>query len=300
VVQGQGYNNTGDTDLVIGATGDFRCLLIRTTPGISAATVKTQFFHWGCNNQMMTFTGNGFVGLGTTSPTETLHVNGTIRNSSGVISSSDRRIKTNILDVDDDAALNIIRKLKPKTYTYLDTGKRGTEPVYGFIAQEVREVLSYATSTYKDVLPNIYETATLEEDILTFTEFNTRELVRDTSGELFTNVQVKRNINGVEEYVTILEVIDEHNLKVDITKLPRDVSGQIGHFPELFVYGQEVNDFHTLNKDAIWTVATAALQEVDRQLQAEKQKVSTLETTLSSTQATLAAVLVRLDALELR
>jgi hypothetical protein len=41
----------------------------------------------------------------------------------------------------------------------------------------------------------------------------------------------------------------------------------------------------------IWTVATAALQEVDRQLQAEKAKVATLETQLAS-------VLARLDALE--
>jgi hypothetical protein len=46
-----------------------------------------------------------------------------------------------------------------------------------------------------------------------------------------------------------------------------------------------------LKKDAIWTVATSALQEVDRQLQVEKAKVTTLETQLTS-------VLARLDALE--
>jgi hypothetical protein len=43
------------------------------------------------------------------------------------------------------------------------------------------------------------------------------------------------------------------------------------------VYGEEVNDFHFLNKNAIWTVATAALQEVDRQLQAEKARNDALE-----------------------
>ena len=40
----------------------------------------------------------------------------------------------------------------------------------------------------------------------------------------------------------------------------------------IFVYGQEVNNFNTLQKSYIWTVATAALQEVDRQLQSEKLK----------------------------
>ena len=54
---------------------------------------------------------------------------------------------------------------------------------------------------------------------------------------------------------------------------------------------EEVNDFVFLQKDAIWTVATSALQELDRQLQAEKTKVATLETQLTS-------VLARLDALE--
>jgi hypothetical protein len=49
----------------------------------------------------------------------------------------------------------------------------------------------------------------------------------------------------------------------------------------VFVYGQEVRDFHFLKKDAIWTTAAAALQEVDRQLQAEKAKVKTLESKLA-------------------
>jgi hypothetical protein len=41
--------------------------------------------------------------------------------------------------------------------------------------------------------------------------------------------------------------------------------------------GKEVDDFHGIDKDAIFTVATAALQEVDRQLQAEKARNDDLE-----------------------
>jgi hypothetical protein len=101
--------------------------------------------------------------------------------------------------------------------------------------------------------------------------------------------------DGKDEFVNILEVIDEHTIKVDkdLTEWggQLDASGQVVPGDKIFVYGQEVNDFHNLNKDAIWTVATAALQEVDRQLQAEKQKTTDL-------QSTLASVLARLDALE--
>jgi hypothetical protein len=46
---------------------------------------------------------------------------------------------------------------------------------------------------------------------------------------------------------------------------------------QLFKYGQVVDDFVFLKKDAIWTVTTAAIQEVDRQLQAEKARNDTLE-----------------------
>jgi hypothetical protein len=206
---------------------------------------------------------------------------------------SDRRIKTNILDIADDRALQDLRRLKPKTYTYKDLITRGPKPVYGFIAQEVKEVLEYASSLNKDTIPNIYETATFLVDTLTLA-MNTADLSRDASGALFSRIRLK-SYYGNNEYVNILEVMDEHTIKVDkdLTEWGGqvDASGELIEANKIFVYGQEVNDFHTLNKDAIWTVATAALQEVDRQLQAEKQKTSQLETTLAS-------VLARLDALE--
>ena len=59
----------------------------------------------------------------------------------------------------------------------------------------------------------------------------------------------------------------------------------------ILLNGQRVDDLHTLNKSAIFTVATAALQEVDRQLQAEKAKTATLE-------SQVADLLARVTALE--
>jgi septal ring factor EnvC (AmiA/AmiB activator) len=61
-----------------------------------------------------------------------------------------------------------------------------------------------------------------------------------------------------------------------------DETGNVVAGNQLFVYGQEVDDFVFLKKEAIWTVATAALQEVDRQLQAEKTKTTTFETELQA------------------
>jgi hypothetical protein len=64
--------------------------------------------------------------------------------------------------------------------------------------------------------------------------------------------------------------------------------------PTLFVYGQYVNDLHILDHDTIYTVATAALQEVDRQQQADKVRIAELETTVAAQQSLINDILERL------
>ena len=245
----------------------------------SYRTDRTANYSWGLNP-------SGY-GLGSSSIT----ADGYIITSTGFIGSSDRRIKANIIDVVDDEALVIFRKLKPKTYTYIDVVQRGTEPVFGFIAQEVGEVVPYSIVKETQTVPNIYELATFTNDMITLT-FKTSDLSRDASGALFTKLKLKTK-EGKDEFMNIVEVVNEHTLRVDkdLTEWggQLDGSGNVVSGDQIFVYGQEVNDFHNLNKDAIWTVATAALQEVDRQLQAEKEKVSDLHMTLGTVELALAA-----------
>jgi hypothetical protein len=274
---------------------------------------------------------------------------------SGTVGASDTRIKKNIVDADDAECLETLRLLKPKKYQYKDEIERGTERVWGFIAQEVRETLPYATQLRKDVLPNIYELANVSQsNVITFTNFNTSNLESNATTLIRT-----KGIDGQDHDIHLAEVIDEHTIRVEedlsawtgsvdetgnvITEITtttltpeeyetlEDKSGYVANitgyqnanvvvsieeynaledttgyeeivqdytkttttYPgtQLFVYGQEVDDFLFVKKEAIWTVATSALQEVDRQLQAEKAKVATLETQLAS-------VLARLDALE--
>jgi len=209
----------------------------------------------------------------------------------GTIGASDTRIKKNIVDADDAECLETLRLLKPKKYQYKDEIERGTEPVWGFIAQEVRETLPYATQLRQDVLPNIYELANVSQsNVITFTNFNTSNLESNATTLIRT-----KGIDGEDHDVHLAEVIDEHTIRVeeDLTEWigSVDETGNVVAGNQLFIYGQEVDDFVFLKKEAIWTVATSALQEVDRQLQAEKAKVATLETQLAS-------VLARLDALE--
>ena len=80
-----------------------------------------------------------------------------------------------------------------------------------------------------------------------------------------------------EHLINIAEVVDEHSVRVDV-----DLSEWTGTVEEsegdkIFVYGQQVDDFVFLKKDAIWTVATSALQEVDRKVTALEARISALE-----------------------
>ena len=114
------------------------------------------------------------------------------------------------------------------------------------------------------------------------------EALEDKTG-CVANISGYQNANvviSVEEYNALEDTTGYEEIIDNYTKTVTTYPGT-----QLFVYGQEVDDFVFLKKEAIWTVATAALQEVDRQLQAEKAKVSTLETQLTS-------ILARLDALE--
>ena len=203
----------------------------------------------------------------------------------GTIGGSDERIKKNIVDADDSECLEVLRQLKPKKYQYKDVINKGETYVWGFIAQEVANVLPHSTQLRPEAIPNIYELANVSaSNVITFTNFDTSDLEANA-----TTIRVM-TIEDRKEDVTVAEVIDEHTIRVE-----EDLTDWIGSVDEtgnvvaggsqLFIYGQRVNDFCYLKKESIWTVATAALQEVDRQLQAEKARNDALEARLSALEA---------------
>jgi len=212
----------------------------------------------------------------------------------GTFSASDIRIKKNIIDVEDDSALTMLRTLKPKTYGYNDVIDKGTETVYGFIAQEVGEIIPKSVQKTQDSIPNIYQLVTVGNDnktICFYQGFNTQDL--DASSNTLKILDKETN----EHFVNIEEIIDASYIRVDtdLSDMMGDVddSGNIVEGNKVFVYGQRVDDFHFLKKEAIFTVATAALQEVDRQLQAEKTKVVTLESQVAALESQIAALLAK-------
>jgi hypothetical protein len=242
------------------STLDVNGLLTVSTGGCRIYGTEATIDHAPSQNDY--FTNGGSIQGDSPNLNFGLYVSKTIR-VQGIVVFSDQRIKSNIVDIHDTTALDQIRLLKPKYYEYVDKVSKGTSSVIGFIAQDVKEVLPRAVSVADGDIPNIYESATISSsNTVTFTNFNTSNL--DGLGKLIAYLAEDKR-----EELTITEVVDEHTVRVE-----EDMS-EWGS--ELFVWGQKVQDFHHLNKDYIFTVATAALQEVDRQLQAEKARNDLLE-----------------------
>ena len=256
------------------------------------------------NSRMMIQGTSGRVGIGTTSPTQAkLVVSGSggtevnlsygFLNSSGgtgTVTSgnnyysifanqriacsqfnafSDSRIKKNVVDINDSSALDKIRLLEPKIYNYIDEKQKGTSNVYGFIAQEVANVLPYAVTVGEGDIPNILTNS----NVSVTSDSNVLELRLDTTVEGLT-LSNTSNINITtdnDQYLTVpvLSFSGSNVITIQNSDKFTNVTGA-------YIHGEHIQDFNNLNKDAIWAVSTAALQEVDRQLQAEKAKVADL------------------------
>jgi hypothetical protein len=264
------------------------------------------------NTGRMWIKSGGRVGIKTSTPEYDLDVyNGSIRCVS-LTQTSDKRIKKNIREINGNVALSQIRQIQPTIYNFIDE-KIDDSDIYGFIAQDVKKIISNSTNIVPDFVPNLYspgnicviDASNLIYEISSENDLIFEKIV-DNSGNEITNYKIKLIGDNNSEYICyIVETIvanKRFHVKLE-TEYKKSNNNEL--FDTIFIYGQYVNDFHNIKKDAIWTIATAALQEVDRQQQADKARIAELENHVSSLEATVAAqqslindILERLKTLE--
>jgi hypothetical protein len=165
----------------------------------------------------------------------------------GSSSASDSRIKKDIDDINDDTALTKLLLIQPKTYNYIaDERNKGFGKVYGFIAQQIREVIPEAvTIIKKETIPNIYKSCLIN---------NKREVYHSIPLDtpIDTSIKIDSDSYKIKEIYEDYFVID-NDIEAD----------------EVFVFGYSVDDFHTLNKDYIFTLNVCATQELHRRIEAQ-------------------------------
>ena len=192
----------------------------------------------------------------------------------GNLTSSDERIKNNIIDLEDDACLQQLNLLKPKRYNYKDAVDRGADSVVGFIAQEVQEIIPSAVKLVAQYIPNIYSLATVNGSMLEFS--SPLELTVITNGG-------KIKIYDIQDREHFIDVSSASTTTItlsDSSQIKEDMLDE----NQIFVYGEEVHDFHLLKKEMIIPVAVGAIQELDRLLIQLKQEKDALQVSHDSLQ----------------
>ena len=249
--------------------------------------------------ERMIITNTGYVGIGTSTPGFPLEVNGTAPTvsvnvhyryvSSGgqygtassassvsakfngriwitdvIYNSSDSRIKTNIVDVPDNLALEQLRSIPCRYYEYIDKLSRGTEQTIGFIAQEVKSVFPMAVKQQKQIIPNVYKIINC-----TWTEKEDKFIMSSSDLSDVSGVNYKFYVSNVSDGSDEKEIEIKGNSDNTFTFDTQYIS--------VFCYGSEVNDFHTLDKHTLYTLNFSATQEIDRIQQQHIIEIETLK-----------------------
>jgi hypothetical protein len=178
--------------------------------------------------------------------------------------SSDTRIKKDIEDIDDDSALNMILAVEPKTYKYIDNVALGNNRVYGFIAQQIKEVIPQAVKIQKERIPNVMLLATYNNNIITLPS-------QPVSVVIKVGDTIKCYDKDNKEIVAFVdEVIDTLTFRIKELEEPYTDT-------KIFIYGTEIDDFHTIDKNYIYTLNVCATQELHRKIVSQEERIRQLE-----------------------
>jgi microcystin-dependent protein len=212
---------------------------------------------------------------------------------------SDIRVKRNIVPMQPDQAIETIRLLQPKRYEYIDQNMSVFAQHIGFIAQEAKLCIPESVCTKKEFIPNIYSmtkliitsaTTEYKTALMTSTQHPITTLICDELRERQESNSNSISVNNVKLkifnrskeyfYACCSRSVDEYNIMVqfnvgDMNQLERLLTD------DYFVYGQEVDDYHYMNNDAVFSTLVSAFQQLDKKV---KQQDAIIEKLLAKLQ----------------
>jgi hypothetical protein len=296
-------------------------VVVRSPLGQLTATIATGVGDWANSSKVgdavlrsdsnMIFTTSGtktgiyvasntnFVGIGTGTPVVPLHVFGTAANvvpsgsyfnggttllvspvnfshniglkvEAGVtapsfIASSDVRMKTNVIDYNSD-----VYSLNPVKYEFIDKIEKGARTKYGFIAQDVDSLFPEVITKSKDYIPNIFKLADVSSDNIIHVVNHGLTIVGQ---KLKIIIQNSTDPQHGFMFTTVSEIIDDDHFKVS-----DDLSGRTS----VFVYGIEVDDFHSIDHDQLLSIAINTIKKQKLVIDEILSEIADIKLTLSA------------------
>ena len=176
---------------------------------------------------------------------------------------SDARIK-DIKGVSNSANdLEILNKIEVTDYLLKDKAKYGNKNYKKVIAQQVESVYPIVVSKHSDFIPNVY----LASNKITRTKKGW--LVQfDSLHHISSQAKMLRVlIPGMSSMskVAILSIPSNHEVEIQADNL----SGG-----KIFIYGEEVDDFRTVDYEGLTTLNVSATQELSKQLNQQQQIIN--------------------------
>jgi FtsZ-binding cell division protein ZapB len=266
-------------------------------------TIMDQNGNWGYN---------GYVGIGTTSPSYPLEVKGNVSGGTGgstgylypsngatqslgtnytsnvsayfshyiaswgVIAVSDIRIKNNIVQTDTSMILNKILQMPLMTYNYIDTVHYTNDIEHGVIAQTVKNIFPEAVNSEKGYIPSVYTIASSvslnDDDNVIMT------ITIPDNSELKVGGNVRMHIENMDkEYITTVVSITSTQLVVPKWE-------DFDNTKKVFVYGPEVDDFHKIDKAYLALISMGGIQELTKRNDALSNKIVSMQQNIDTLQ----------------
>ena len=270
-------------------------------PLSSSANFDFGYFGGSANTGMHNFYQGGSVhGGGYIS----IKAKGSIWTQKYLLSTSDKRIKTDISLISDDTALNRVNALESNEYHYIDPERRRPMKTIGFIAQEVKEVVPNAVSLQTAFIPD--EMRIINEPVW-----------REDASKVYLdipNLDMSGAFTGKAKFYVSNDPSgnDEVCKEVEIKEVPASAMNEFSTTPyvaefdeswnNVFFYGKEVSDFHTIDKAQIFALHHSAIQELDRkhkrEVEEKNNKIENLEQNISGLNSQVSSLTSRLEALE--
>ena len=179
--------------------------------------------------------------------------------------SSDARIK-DIGEVSDQINdFETLNKIQVTNYTLKDKVKNGNKPFKKVIAQQVETVYPQIVSRHVDFIPNVYQATdkinkTDSGYVLTFE--NGHHLSKDAK-----RIKLLASDDNTMKQYNIVAILSDKQVLINAPDLNGD---------KVFVYGEEVNDFRTVDYEGLTTLNISATQELSKLLKEQQELVNKL------------------------